>query len=135
MRRIGLHHVDIVVTSLERSLPFYRDLLRPLGYVEADEARGERGETIWYLDGEGVGASLGIREAQSDAPPDRYAVGLHHIAFEASSKEMVDERFRWAAAQGIEIENEPQVWPYVAGYYATFFHDPDGLKLEVVFVP
>jgi glyoxylase I family protein len=135
MRRVGLHHVDIVVSSLERSLPFYRDLLRPLGYVEADEARGERGETIWYLDGEGVGASLGIREAQSDAPHDRYAVGLHHIAFEASSKEMVDERFRWAAAQGVEIENEPQEWPYVAGYYATFFHDPDGLKLEVVFVP
>jgi hypothetical protein len=23
----------------------------------------------------------------------------------------------------------------VRGYYATFFHDPDGLKLEVVFVP
>ncbi len=135
MRRVGLHHVDIVVSSLERSLPFYRDLLRPLGYVEADEARGERGETLWYLDGEGVGASLGIREAQSDAPHDRYAVGLHHIAFEASSKEMVDERFRWAAAQGVEIENEPQQWPYVPGYYATFFHDPDGLKLEVVFVP
>jgi catechol 2,3-dioxygenase-like lactoylglutathione lyase family enzyme len=135
MRRVGLHHVDIVVSSLERSLPFYRDLLRPLGYVEADEARGERGETVWYLDGEAVGASLGIREAQSDAPHDRYAVGLHHIAFEASSKEMVDERFRWAAAQGVEIENEPQQWPYVPGYYATFFHDPDGLKLEVVFVP
>jgi glyoxylase I family protein len=137
VRRVGLHHVDIVVSSLGRSLPFYRDLLRPLGYVEAYAARGERGETIWYLDGEGVGASLGIREAQSsaDGAYDRYAVGLHHLAFEASSKEMVDERFQWAAAQGAAIENEPQEWPYVDGYYATFFHDPDGLKLEVVFVP
>jgi glyoxylase I family protein len=62
-------------------------------------------------------------------------VGLHHVAFEASSKEMVDERFRWAAAQHVAIENEPQEWSYVAGYDATFFHDPDGLKLEVVFVP
>src|ERR687896_2677762 len=96
MRRVGLHHVDIVASSLARSLPFYRDLLRPLGYVEAYEAGGERGETIWYLDGEGVGASLRIREAQSssNAPYDR---------------------FRWAAAQGVAIENEPQEWPYVRG--------------------
>jgi glyoxylase I family protein len=137
MARVGLHHVDIVVSSLERSLPFYRELLRPLGYTEADDVRGERGETIWYLDGEGVGASLGIREAQSptEKPYDRYAVGLHHIAFEASSREMVDERFRWALAMGAPIENEPREWPYLPGYYATFFHDPDGLKLEVVFVP
>ncbi len=135
MRRVGLHHVDIVVSSLERSLPLYRALLEPLGYVEAYEAVGERREPVWYLDGEGVGASLGIREAQSSADHDRYAVGIHHLAFEASSREMVDERYRWARDAGLEIENEPQEWPYVAGYYATFFHDPDGLTLEVVFVP
>ena len=135
MSRVGLHHVDIVVTSLERSLPLYRELLEPLGYVEADEVVGERGEPIWYLDGAGVGASLGIREAQSGAAHDRYAVGLHHLAFEASSREMVDERFRWARDRGLEIEDEPREWPYVPGYYATFFHDPDGIKLEVVFVP
>jgi glyoxylase I family protein len=70
-----------------------------------------------------------------DGPYDRYAVGLHHLAFEASSREMVDERFRWALEQGAAIENEPREWPYLPGYYATFFHDPDGLKLEVVFVP
>jgi glyoxylase I family protein len=132
-----MHHVDIVVSSLERSLPFYRELLGPLGYTAADAAEGERGEVIWYLDGEGVGASLGIREAQSesDAAYDRYAVGLHHLAFEAASKESVDERYRWALERGAEIENEPREWPYVPGYYATFFYDPDGLKLEVVFVP
>jgi catechol 2,3-dioxygenase-like lactoylglutathione lyase family enzyme len=132
--RVGLHHVDVVVTSLDRSLPLYRDFLRPLGYTEAYEVVGERGEPVWYLDGEGVGASLGIREAQA-AGHDRYAVGLHHLAFEASSRELVDERYRWARDRGLEIENEPQEWPYVPGYYATFFHDPDGLKLEVVHVP
>jgi catechol 2,3-dioxygenase-like lactoylglutathione lyase family enzyme len=132
-----MHHVDLVVSSLERSLPFYRELLEPLGYTDAGTAIGERGETIWYLDGQGVGASLGIREAQTppDGPYDRYAVGLHHLAFEAASREMVDERFRWAVERGAVIENEPQEWPYVPGYYATFFHDPDGVKLEVVFVP
>ena len=65
MPRVGMHHVDIVVSSLDRSLPLYRELLEPLGYVYAAEFRGERGETIWYLDGDGVGVSLGIREAQS----------------------------------------------------------------------
>ena len=131
-----MHHVDIVVSSLERSLPLYRELLAPLGYTEAYQALGERGEPVWYLDGEGVGASLGIREALEQSPPyERYSVGLHHLAFEASSREMVDERFAWAEANGLEIENAPQEWPYVPGYYATFFHDPDGLKLEVVFVP
>jgi catechol 2,3-dioxygenase-like lactoylglutathione lyase family enzyme len=132
-----MHHVDIVVTSLERSVPLYRELLEPLGYTDAGTATGERGETIWYLDGEGVGASLGLREAQTppDASYDRYAVGLHHLAFEAGSREMVDERFRWAVDRGLVIENEPREWPYVPGYYATFFHDADGIKLEVVFVP
>jgi catechol 2,3-dioxygenase-like lactoylglutathione lyase family enzyme len=132
-----MHHVDLVVSSLERSLPFYRELLEPLGHTDAGTATGERGETIWYLDGQGVGASLGIREAQTppDGPYDRYAVGLHHLAFEAASREMVDERFRWTVERGASIENEPQEWPYVPGYYATFFHDPDGVKLEVVFVP
>ena len=137
MRRVGLHHVDVVVTSLDRSLPFYRELLKPLGYTEAGKVVGERGEPVWYLDGQGVGASLGLREAQAsrEGELDRYAVGLHHLAFEASSREMVEERFRWARDRGLEIENEPQEWPYVPGYYATFFHDPDGIKLEVVFVP
>lgn len=135
MRRIGLHHVDIVVSSLERSLPLYRELLEPLGYVEAYEVVGERGDPVWYLDGAGVGASLGIREAQTALVHDRYAPGLHHLAFEASSPEQVDERYRWAVARELEIEEEPKEWPYVPGYYATFFHDPDGLKLEVVFVP
>jgi catechol 2,3-dioxygenase-like lactoylglutathione lyase family enzyme len=136
MRRVGLHHVDIVVSSLQRSLPLYRSLLQPLGYTEAHEFRGERGEPVWYLDGDGVGASLGIRAAQSETEAvDRYRVGLHHLAFEASSREQVEERYRWARAEGLEIEEEPREWSYVEGYYATFFHDPDGIKLEVVFVP
>ena len=133
MPRLGMHH--IVVSSLERSLPLYQELLEPLGYVYAAEFRGERGEPIWYLDGDGVGVSLGVREAQVSGKHDRYAVGLHHLAFEASSREVVVERYRWALAQRLEIENEPQEWPYISGYYATFFHDPDGITLEVVNVP
>ena len=137
MARRGLHHLDLVVSSLERSLPLYRELLAPLGYTHAASIVGERGEAVWYLDGDGVGASLSLREAQTppDGPYDRYAIGLHHLAFEAESREVVDERLAWARAQGLAIENEPQEWPYLPGYYAGFFHDPDGIKLEVVYVP
>jgi catechol 2,3-dioxygenase-like lactoylglutathione lyase family enzyme len=129
--------VDIVVSSLERSLPLYRELLEPLGYTEVSPPiEGERGEVIYYLDGEGVGASLGLREAQSPSEGyDRYRVGLHHLAFEVASRSAVDERAEWLRAAGAEIESGPQAYWYLAGYYAVFFYDPDGLKLELVHVP
>ena len=135
MRSAGVHHVDLVVSSIERSLPFYRDLLGPLGWHGVSEVKGERDETIWYL--WGTGASIGLREAQtpSEGPYDRYRVGLHHLAFEAASRAGVDERAVWLRNQGAEIESEPQEYGYMPGYYAVFFFDPDGIKLEILHVP
>jgi catechol 2,3-dioxygenase-like lactoylglutathione lyase family enzyme len=46
--RSKLSHVDLVVTSIERSLAFYRGLLEPIGWTNLNEVSGERGETIWY---------------------------------------------------------------------------------------
>ena len=129
----GVHHVDLVVSSIERSLPFYRDLLAPLGYHRITEVEGERGETIWYLGGPGTG--VGLRQAQTSGEFDRYRVGIHHLAFEAWSRGLVDERAAWLAERGTEIESEPQEYGYVPGYYAVFFYDPDGIKLEIVHVP
>jgi catechol 2,3-dioxygenase-like lactoylglutathione lyase family enzyme len=135
LRSTGIHHVDVVVSSIERSLPFYRDLLGPLGWHGVSEVQGERGETIWYL--WGPGSSVGVREAQSerDKPFDRYEVGLHHIAFEAASRAAVNERADWLRTHGAEIESGPEEYWYQPGYYAVFFYDPDGLKLEIVHVP
>jgi glyoxylase I family protein len=132
--RPGVHHVDLVVSSIERSLPFYRDLLGPLGYHRISEVEGERGETIWYFGGSG-GASLGLRQAQVEGAHDRYRVGLHHLAFAASSHAVVDERYAWLVASGATIETPPQEYAYIEGYYAVFFRDPDDLKLEIVHVP
>jgi len=135
VRSTGIHHLDVVVSSIERSLPFYRDLLGPLGWHGVSEVQGERGETIWYL--WGPGSSVGIREAQSERerPFDRYEVGLHHIAFEATSRAVVNERAEWLRASVVEIESGPEEYWYQPGYYAVFFYDPDGLKLEIVHVP
>ena len=133
MRSDGVHHVDLVVSSIERSLPFYRDLLGPIGWHRIGEVEGERGETIWYLSGRGT--SIGLRQAQSGSGAvDRYLVGLHHLAFEAPSRAAVDERADWLRKTGAELESEPQEYAYMPGYYAVFFYDPDGLKLEIVTV-
>ena len=134
MRSAGIHHIDLVVSSIERSLPFYRDLLGPLGWHRIGEVEGERGETIWYIFG--PGSSVGLREAQSASEEaDRYRVGLHHVAFEASSRAAVDDRAHWLRERGEEIESGPEEYSYQPGYYAVFFYDPDGIKLEILHVP
>jgi catechol 2,3-dioxygenase-like lactoylglutathione lyase family enzyme len=135
LRSTGFHHVDLVVSSILRSLPFYRELLGPLGWHRVGEVEGERGETIWYISG--PGSSLGLRQAQtpSNEPFDRYRVGVHHVAFEAASRHDVDERADWLRGRGVSIESGPEEYSYVPGYYAVFFYDPDGIKLEIVHVP
>ena len=129
-----IDHVDLVVSSLDRSLPFYRGLLAPLGWVGAVKQEGERGETIHYLGGADLAGSLGLREGRA-APVDRYEIGLHHLAFEAPSRAAVDEAASWARANGAEMDGEPGERHYTPGYYAAFFFDPDGIKLEVVHRP
>ena len=134
----AIDHLDLVVSSLERSLAFYGGLLEPLGYVHRGEIAGERGERVVYLSRHGGGGSLSLRASQSDAHPspyDRYAIGIHHIAFTASSRTRVDERAWWLRQQGAEIEGGPREYDYTPGYYAVFLHDPDGLKLEIVHRP
>ncbi len=135
----GVHHTDLVVTSLERSLPFYRELL---GWTESGEIVGERGERVVYIWPPGREpywqGSLGLREKQSDAhgvPFDRYAVGFHHLAFFVESRAAVDERAKWLRSRNVEIESGPKEYDYIPGYYAVFFYDPDGMKLEILHHP
>jgi catechol 2,3-dioxygenase-like lactoylglutathione lyase family enzyme len=134
-----LSHVDLVVSSIERSLAFYRDLLEPIGWTGLRRAPGERGETIFYLSVPGAGvAALGLRQKQSDAhgtPYDRYAIGVHHVCFDVQSREVVDERARWLREQRVTIESGPAEYDYTPGYYAVFFYDPDGIKLELLHRP
>ncbi len=135
MRRALFDHVDLVVSSIERSLPFYRDLLQPLGVTRWSETEGERGETIHYGGGADIAGAIGLREQQSEGEFDRYARGVHHVAFWANSRELVDDRAAWLRANGAEIESGPEEYDYRDGYYAVFFYDPDGLKLEIMTSP
>jgi len=134
-----ISHVDLVVSSFARSLPFYRGLLEPIGWTGLQEAEGEQGEAIHYLSVEGPGlAALGLREKRSDAqdvPHDRYLVGMHHLCFDVPSRAVVDERAQWLRTQGARIESAPAEYGYTPGYYAVFFYDPDGIKLELLHRP
>jgi glyoxylase I family protein len=137
--RSKFSHVDLVVSDIERSLEFYRGLLEPIGWTGLNEMPGERGETIHYLSVEGSGvAAIGLRQKQSDVHPlpyDRYAVGVHHVCIDVPSRDVVDERHRWLVENGVETEGDPREYDYTPGYYAVFFHDPDGIKLELLHRP
>ncbi len=134
----AIDHLDLVVSDLDRSLAFYTDLLRPLGYVRQSPIEGEHGEHVVYIGRVGGFGSVSLRAAQSGAhetPYDRYAIGIHHIAFSASSRSVVDDRAAWLRAGGWQIESGPEEYGYTPGYYAVFFYDPDGIKLEIVHRP
>jgi glyoxylase I family protein len=129
----GLGHVDLVCRDLQRSLAFYRDVLGPLGLEEPFLVDGERGEQIHYLRFPRIGSgSLGLRQAQEEQEFELYAPGLHHLALAVDSREDVDVAHAAAVAAGAEVLHAPRTWPqYHADFYATFFLDPDGFRIEV----
>ena len=65
---------------------------------------------------------------------DRYAPGLHHLAFNAESREDVDGLYSFLREMGADILDPPRVY-YEPDYYAVFFADPDGIKLEFAHTP
>jgi catechol 2,3-dioxygenase-like lactoylglutathione lyase family enzyme len=131
----AIDHLDLVVSDLERSLRFYTELLRPLGYVSTSEIEGERGERVVYIGRPGGFGSVSVRERQTGGDYDRYALGIHHLAFSAGSRKVVDGRAAWLRENGHTIESGPEEYGYTPGYYAVFFYDPDGIKLEIVHRP
>jgi catechol 2,3-dioxygenase-like lactoylglutathione lyase family enzyme len=130
---VGLGHVDLLCRDVERSLAFYAAVFGPLGLTEPFEVEGERGETIHYLRFPQPGSgSLGLRQALEEQEFLLYAPGLHHLALAVESSDDVDRAHGRAAAAGAEVLHPPRLWPqYHPAYYATFFLDPDGFRIEV----
>jgi catechol 2,3-dioxygenase-like lactoylglutathione lyase family enzyme len=62
-------------------------------------------------------------------------IGLHHLCFRAKSREDVDSVHRLLVEIGAKVVHPPEDGPWAPGYYSVLFEDPDGIRLEVNFVP
>lgn len=136
----GIHHVSICVTDFGRSKAFYDRVLAYLGMSPVFETTGypHKAADRRLCMYRGNGAMLGLWEVDEHAerrPFRLYDFGLHHIAFGAPSREAVDELHRKLSTDGTTILERPAEYPYEPGYYALYFADPDGVKLEFVFTP
>jgi len=124
---VGIDHLAIRVSDFEVSRRFYDRLLGFLGFVrewEFDRTVGwNNGVTmIWITEADAEGR---------ERPHHTGDVGYHHYAFELAAREEVDELGAFLAKEGVTIVDPPADYPsYGEGYYAVFFLDPDGLKLE-----
>ncbi|WDL99626.1 VOC family protein [Alicyclobacillus sp. ALC3] len=124
-----LHHVEINVSNLQRSLEFWGWLLEYLGYEPFQnwpEGRSWRkGET--YL------VFVQTESHYSDVEFHRKRTGLNHLAFHADSRTQVDELTILLRAKGIPILYEDR-HPHAGGpdHYAVFFEDRDRMKVEIV---
>jgi diadenosine tetraphosphate (Ap4A) HIT family hydrolase/catechol 2,3-dioxygenase-like lactoylglutathione lyase family enzyme len=127
-----IHHLDITVTSIERSTPYYDAVLTRVGYTRiADADEGP----MWH----GARHDIGLQQSDEKGramPHYRFAPGLHHLALEAPDRASVDRLYAELVALGVHVLDPPAQYDrYSPGYYAMFFADPDGLKLEYVHIP
>jgi diadenosine tetraphosphate (Ap4A) HIT family hydrolase/catechol 2,3-dioxygenase-like lactoylglutathione lyase family enzyme len=125
----ALHHIDLTVSSLEHSTQFYDRWLTAMRFERiADCAEGP----LWR----GATFELGLQQARRERTHDRYAPGLHHVAFAAQTPQQVSQLHAALVAEGVLILDPPAYYEhYAPGYFAVFFADPDGIKLEYVFTP
>ena len=136
--RGGIHHIDLTVREPRASFALYDAFLRFLGYevVSQEDAAIE-----WTLErGEGV-PSISLVKAKGSGMVrhhNRYAPGLHHLAWAADSREDVDRLHALLLEIKAEVLDAPAEYPQYnkgRGYYAVFFADADGLKLEYALTP
>jgi len=103
-----------------------------LGYPGVWDAGG----VIGFLS---PGGSFWLKQADPRYAGETFSkdrVGLCEVAFRAESRAQVDALARDVTGWGGTILDPPREYSeYVPGYYAVFFADPDGIKLELVHIP
>ena len=124
VRVVGIDHISIRVSDYEKSKAFYDKLLKFLGF----KVLGDYGDQIGWTNGK---TRYWIGKADSEAVERGYRigdVGLHHYAFELRNRKDVDDLQSFLKEEGVTIVDPAN--EYYDDYYAVFFLDPDGLKLE-----
>jgi len=131
-----IDHVYISVTDIEKSLAFYAEALKPLGwraFGKYDSAAGPEGvpDLHGLVDdtfggGKAVGCSVWLRQRQPGE------TGLY-LGLVCDSNELVDAAYAAAIKAGGTDEGKPADRTYFApGYYAANVADFDGNRLEFV---
>lgn len=124
---IGFDHLYIAVSALSRSEAFYDRALLPLGFRKSHFALGEEPHVQYYNRHFGYV----LRPARSKIAHDPYAPGLHHLCFRVESVADVFAAATRLGAAGIETSAPALHGEYAPDYWAIFFRDPDGLRLEI----
>jgi glyoxylase I family protein len=128
---LGIEHIDLTVNDVARSRAFYDQVLGELGF-----RKYEGSEYIAWANAQMTIAIRAPSDANRNARFDRYRVGLHHLAFRALSRASVEAFHSFLVREKITVLDAPAEYPqYGKNYYAVFFADPDGIKLEVVHFP
>jgi catechol 2,3-dioxygenase-like lactoylglutathione lyase family enzyme len=124
-RVVGIDHLVLSVGDFDRSKEFYKKLLGFLGfklkYEYGDMAGWSNRKTLFW-----------IAAADAQGKTHKYRkgdIGFHHYAFELSSRKDVDALGAFLEKNGATIVDPPGEY-YDRNYYAVYFTDPDGMKLE-----
>jgi len=123
-RVVGIDHLSVRVSDIKKSRIFYDKLFEFLGF----KILGDYGDSIGWTNGK-TRYWIGQADTQGKRVKHRVGnVGLHHYAFELRNRSDVDALGAFVKKLGAKIVDPPS--EYYEDYYAVFFLDPDGLKLE-----
>ncbi len=125
---IGIDHIYITVSDMERSEIFYdKVLIDILGFHKNKFILNDNPHIQYFNRHFGYI----IRPSHTQNAHDPYAPGLHHFCFRVNS---VDEvitiatKLRKANIKASKAQLYPE---YAPDYWATYFSDPDGIRLEI----
>ncbi len=121
---LGVDHVTIRVSDYARSKDFYARLFAFLGF----EIIGGFTDMTGWRNGR---VAFWIAQCDADTSAIRHrddAPGLHHYALEMASRGDVDAVEAFLRANDVDIVDP--AGEYYDDYYAVYFLDPDGIKLE-----
>lgn len=127
----GMAHVVLTVSRFDVARSFYRALLPQLGMAVVFD-----GEKFFYC--VGARTAVGIEPCDPAYAGERFVqqrVGLHHLCLRARSREDVDRVAALVRELGAPIVRGPEESTWAPGYYSALFEDPDGIRLEVNYVP
>ncbi len=124
----GIDHIYISVSDLQRSEPFYDHvLLDALGFRKNKFALGGDPHVQYFNRHFGYV----LRPSRNPNGHDSCAPGLHHFCFRVESVDDVVAVATQLQAVGVEASEAKRYPEYAPDYWATFFTDPDGIRLEV----